>query len=71
MFEHATTIAQPIRVAAVSGYPALHAGISVLLRSDPDIEVVPLEIDDPLGVIELDAIVVDHEGLETAIELAR
>jgi two-component system nitrate/nitrite response regulator NarL len=71
MFDRGTAIAQQIRVAVISGYPAVHAGISVLLRSDPGIEVVSLDNGDPLGIIELDAIVVDHEGLETAVELAR
>jgi DNA-binding NarL/FixJ family response regulator len=71
MFDRATFVNQQIRVAVISGYPAVHAGISVLLRSDPGIEVVSLESGDPLGIIELDAIVVDHEGLETAVELAR
>jgi DNA-binding NarL/FixJ family response regulator len=71
MFDRGTTIAHQIRVAVISGYPAVRAGISVLLRSGPGIEVVPLDNDDPLGIIELDALVVDHEGLETAVELAR
>ena len=71
MFDRGTDIAQLIRVAVVSGYPAVHAGISVLLRSDPGIEVVALDIGDPLGIIELDAIVVDHEGMDAAVELTR
>jgi two-component system, NarL family, nitrate/nitrite response regulator NarL len=71
MFDRGTTTAQPIRVAVISGYPAVHAGISVLLRSDPAIDVVSLEDGEALGIIELDAIVVDHEGLDSAVELAR
>ncbi|MEZ4532709.1 MAG: response regulator transcription factor [Thermomicrobiales bacterium] len=71
MFDRGTIATRQIRVAVISGFPAVHAGISVLLRSDPGIDVVPLDGDEPLGIIELDAIVVDHEGLETAVELAR
>lgn len=71
MFDRAPVQTNQIRVAVVSGYPAVHAGISVLLRSDPGIEVVALDSGDPFGIIELDAIVVDHEGMDTAIELAR
>ncbi len=71
MLDRRTASIQQIRVAVVSGYPAVHAGISVLLRSNPGIEVVTLDSGDPPGIIELDAIVVDHEGLETAVELAR
>jgi DNA-binding NarL/FixJ family response regulator len=71
MFDRGFVQTNQIRVAVVSGYPAVHAGISVLLRSDPGIEVVALDRGDPIGVIELDAIVVDHEGLDTALELAR
>ncbi len=71
MFNRETALIQQIRVAVVSGYPAVHAGISVLLRSGPGIEVVTLDSGDPPGIIELDAIVVDHEGLETAVELGR
>ncbi len=71
MFNRETNLIHQIRVAVVSGYPAVHAGISVLLRNGPGIEVVTLDSDDPRGIIELDAIVVDHEGLETAVELAR
>jgi two-component system nitrate/nitrite response regulator NarL len=71
MFERETVSTQQVRVTVISGYPAVHAGISVLLRSDPGIEVVTLDISDPMGLIELDAIVVDHEGLDTALELAR
>ena len=71
MLDRASTSIQQIRVAVISGYPAVHAGISVLLRSDPGIEVVTLDSGDPPGLIELDAIVVDHEGLDTAVELAR
>ena len=71
MFDRGTISTSQIRVAVVSGYPAVHAGISVLLRSDPGIEVVSLDNGEMLGIIELDAIVVDHEGLESAVELAR
>ncbi|MCO5220529.1 MAG: response regulator transcription factor [Thermomicrobiales bacterium] len=59
-----------VRVAVISGYPAVHAGISVLLRSNPGIDVIQLDGNEALGAIELDAIVVDHESLETAVDLA-
>lgn len=71
MFDRGTISTNQIRVAVVSGYPAVHAGISVLLRSDPGIEVVALDGSDQLGINALDAIVVDHAGLDTAIALAQ
>lgn len=71
MFEHEVSQTKATRVAVISDYPAVHAGISVLLRSDPGIDVVLLDPAESLGLIELDAIVVDHEGLDVAFELAR
>lgn len=59
------------RVAVISGYPAVHAGVTVLLSRDPAIEVIPLDIGDDLGMLTIDAIVVDHAGLDTAVELSR
>ena len=69
MSDRGTNAIARFRVAVVSGYPAVHAGLSVLLSRDPAIEVVELEND--LSIITIDAIVVDHAGLDTALELAR
>lgn len=71
MTDRSLTATQAARVAVISGYPAVHAGISVLLSRDPAIEIVPLELGDDLGVLTIDAIVVDHAGLDTAVELSR
>lgn len=71
MSDRAIVTIQPSRVAVISGYPAVHAGLTVLLGRDPAIEVVPLELGDELGMLTIDAIVVDHAGLETAVELSR
>ncbi len=61
----------PVRVAVISGYPAVHAGITVLLGRDPAIEIVPVDRGDGFGLLTIDALVVDHAGLETAVDLAR
>lgn len=71
MSDRAIVTIQSARVAVISGYPAVHAGLTVLLERDPAIEIVPLELGDPLGMLTIDAIVVDHAGLETAVELSR
>ena len=71
MSDRAIVTIQPARGAVISGYPAVHAGLTVLLGRDPAIEIVPLELGDPLGMLTIDAIVVDHAGLETAVELSR
>jgi two-component system nitrate/nitrite response regulator NarL len=71
MSDRAIVTIQPARVAVISGYPAVHAGLTVLLGRDPAIEIVPLELGDELSMLPVDAIVVDHAGLETAVELSR
>lgn len=60
-----------VRVAVISEYPAVQAGLTVLLGRDPAIEIVPLERDGGLGLLTVDAVVVDHAGLATALDLAR
>lgn len=69
MSDRAPLSITPVRVAVVSGFPAVHAGLSVLLGRDPSIEVVDLGND--LDLLAVDAIVVDHAGLDTALELGR
>lgn len=69
MTDRSANHTQTVRVAVVSGYPAVHAGMSVLLRADPSIEVVELENDGDF--LSVDALVVDHAGLDAALELAR
>lgn len=69
MSDRETNSTRPVRVAVVSGYPAVHAGISVLLSRDPAIEVV--ELGNDLSILTIDTIVVDHAGLDTAVELSR
>jgi DNA-binding NarL/FixJ family response regulator len=71
MSDRAIVTIQPARVAVISGYPAVHAGLTVLLERDPAIEIVPLELSNELGMLTIDAIVVDHAGLDTAVELSR
>lgn len=61
----------PIRVAVISGYPAVHAGLTVLLGRDPAIEIVPSGQREAFDLLAIDAIVVDHAGLDDAIEFAR
>lgn len=61
----------PIRVAVISGYPAVHAGLTVLLGRDPAIEIVSAEPDGGYETPALDILVVDHPGLDRAIEFAR
>lgn len=71
MTDRITVTTPTARVAVISGYPAVHAGVTVLLSRDPAIEVIPLDIGDDLGMLTIDAIVVDHAGLDTAVELSR
>jgi DNA-binding NarL/FixJ family response regulator len=71
MPDRAIVTIQPARVAVISGYPAVYAGLTVLLERDPAIEIVPLELSNELGMLTIDAIVVDHAGLDTAVELSR
>jgi two-component system nitrate/nitrite response regulator NarL len=61
-----------IRVAILSGFPSVRAGLAVLLGADRDLEVSALDpVIHPVDSTEADVIVIDESGLDGATELLR
>lgn len=71
MSDHDVSTNPSARIAIISGFPAVRAGLTVLLGQEPAIEIVPLDQESTFDLLAIDAVVVDHAGLETALDLTR